>query len=432
VLGHVQVSIFGTDNVPDTLVGSCGSNPGLACRLVWNITHNGQAASLTNNFLAGPVHLLLQVLFVVLLAFVIQWLVHRVINRLTERAALSLLPSLRGSMTNGRIAAGRAAAGRFANGRTARRRRRSPSDDSVAADAAAAQAAAARSSGAAKLSDAPELAGADVDAAAARVDAVSAEEAGSQGAIDVAAARTEVAIVDERRKQRVRALGAILRSISSITIFSIAGFVILGDLGINLAPLLASAGVVGVAIGFGAQSLVKDYLSGIFMLVEDQYGVGDVITVGDATGTVENVTLRITRMRDVNGIVWHIRNGTIDVVGNESQGWARAVIDFPVPFAADLATIRQLLARTGDEMWNEPTWRAVMLEAPEVWGAQAISSTEVTMRMVVKTAPLRQWEVEREMRARLKRALKEARIMPAPVEKPTMAVTLTRDERGGS
>jgi small-conductance mechanosensitive channel len=418
VLGHVQVSIFGADNAPDTLVGSCGGNPGLACRLVWNVTHNGQAASLTNNFLAGPVHLLLRVLFVVLLAFLIQAIVHRVINRLTERATSSLLTQLRGSMANSRFVPSRPGNGRHGPARPARRRR-SASDDSMAADAAAARAAAAESSSTAQLSDAPQLAGADVDEAA---------EASSQGAIDGAAAHTESAIVDERRKQRVRALGAILRSASSIAIFSIAGFVILGDLGLNLAPLLASAGVVGVAIGFGAQNLVRDYLSGIFMLVEDQYGVGDVITVGAATGTVENVTLRITRMRDVNGIVWHIRNGTIDTVGNESQGWARAVIDFPVPFAADLATIRHLLAQTGDEMWNEPIWRAVMLEAPEVWGAQAISSTEVTMRMVVKTAPLRQWEVEREMRARVKRALKEARIMPPPVEKPTMAVTLTRDE----
>ena len=164
------------------------------------------------------------------------------------------------------------------------------------------------------------------------------------------------------------------------------------------------------------------------MLVEDQYGVGDVITVGGATGTVETVTLRVTRVRDVNGIVWHIRNGTIDVVGNESQGWARAVLDFPVPFAADLATIRDLLARTGDGMWNEPAWRSVMLEAPEVWGAQAITSTEVTMRMVVKTAPLRQWEVEREVRTRVKKALHDAGIMPSPVEQPTMAVRLTMDE----
>ena len=175
--------------------------------------------------------------------------------------------------------------------------------------------------------------------------------------------------------------------------------------------------MVGVAIGFGAQNLVRDYLSGVFMLVEDQYGVGDVITVGDATGTVENVTLRITRIRDVNGIVWHIRNGTIDTVGNESQGWARAVIDFPVPFAADLAAIRQVLARTGDEMWNEPTWRAVMLEAPEVWGAQKITKDEVVIRMVAKTAPLRQWEVEREMRARVKAALYQAGVFPeAPAD----------------
>ncbi len=189
--------------------------------------------------------------------------------------------------------------------------------------------------------------------------------------------------------------------------------------------------MVGVAIGFGAQNLVRDYLSGVFMLVEDQYGVGDVITVGDATGTVENVTLRITRIRDVNGIVWHIRNGAIETVGNESQGWARAVLDFPVPFEADLVRIRSLLQQAGDQMWREPTWRAVMLEAPEVWGAQKITREEVVMRMVVKTAPLRQWEVEREMRTRVKKALHDAGIMPSPAEPPTMAVRLTMDESGG-
>jgi small conductance mechanosensitive channel len=208
----------------------------------------------------------------------------------------------------------------------------------------------------------------------------------------------------------VRALGSILRSAASVTVFAIAGVVVLGDLGINLAPLLASAGVVGIAIGFGAQNLVRDYLSGVFMLVEDQYGVGDVITVGDATGTVETVTLRITRLRDVNGIVWHVRNGAIEKVGNESQGWARAVIDFPVPYAADLTTIRGVLSATASSLWDEPVWRAVMLEEPEVWGAQEVSSSEVTMRIVVKTAPLRQWEVEREVRARVKSALDVAGI----------------------
>ena len=243
----------------------------------------------------------------------------------------------------------------------------------------------------------------------------SAGQAG-HGAINSAAAQAERALVDERRKQRVRALGSILRSVASITIFSIASVVILGDLGINLAPLLASAGVVGIAIGFGAQSMVRDYLAGIFMLVEDQYGVGDVITIGDATGTVENVTLRVTRMRDVSGIVWHIRNGAIEQVGNESQGWARAVIDFPVPYQADLAEIRSLLSGAAEELWDDPVWRVVLLEPPEVWGAQEISSNEVTMRIVAKTAPLRQWEVERELRARVKAAIDAAGIHPAPSE----------------
>jgi small-conductance mechanosensitive channel len=393
VLGHPQLSVFGADHAPATLLGSCGNSPGLACRLVWDVSHDGRAATLTSEFLAGPVHLLLRVLFVVLLALVIQAVVHRLINRLTERAAQSLLPQLRNGMTGTLRVPSRATARRFIP-RRPQRRRRSASDDSVADDAAAVKAAVA--------------AGTPTDLAG-----VGAVDGAGQGVINGAAAQSETALVDERRKQRVRALGAILRSAASVTIFSIAGFVVLGDLGINLAPLLASAGVVGVAVGFGAQNLVRDYLSGIFMLVEDQYGVGDVITVGNATGTVENVTLRITRVRDVNGVVWHIRNGAIETVGNESQGWARAVIDFPVPFAADLATIRNLLQETGDMMWNEPIWRAVMLEAPEVWGAQEISKDEVVMRMVAKTAPLRQWEVEREMRARVKAALYEAGIFSA-------------------
>jgi small-conductance mechanosensitive channel len=371
---HEQLAALGADQAPGTLTGACGPNPGIACRLVWNVSHNGRAAALTNDWLAGPVHLLLRVLFVVLLALVIQAIVHRVIDRLTERAALSLLPSLRGGM----------AASRLAARRDSRRRRREKNDD-------------------ADLVSAETSAGETFAGEPGSVGALA-----SQGEINAAAGQAERGLVDERRKQRVRALGSILRSAASVTIFSIAGLVILGDLGISLAPLLASAGVVGIAIGFGAQNLVRDYLSGVFMLVEDQYGVGDVITVGDATGTVENVTLRITRMRDVNGIVWHIRNGAIETVGNESQGWARAVIDFPVPYAADLGTIRTLLDNVAQGMWHDPAWRVVMLDAPEVWGAQEVTSDQVTMRIVTRTAPLRQWEVEREMRARVKGALDAA------------------------
>jgi len=257
---------------------------------------------------------------------------------------------------------------------------------------------------------------ATLGAAAARGVVTEAVAEAGQGQINGAAAEAERALVDERRKQRVRALGSILRSVASITIFSIASVVILGDLGINLAPLLASAGVVGIAIGFGAQSMVRDYLAGIFMLVEDQYGVGDVVSIGDATGTVENVTLRVTRLRDVSGIVWHIRNGAIEQVGNESQGWARAVVDYPVPYEVDLTSIRSLLSQAAQALWDEPDWRMVLLDPPEVWGAQEITSDEVTMRIVAKTAPLRQWEVERELRARVKSALAAAGIHPAASE----------------
>jgi small-conductance mechanosensitive channel len=248
VPGVGPVTLFGADHDPATLIGSCGNDPGLACRLVWNVSHNGRAATLTSEFLAGPVHLLLQILFVVVLALIIQWIVHRLVNRLTELASQSLLPQLRSGMTNSRFVPSRGAAGRV-SGRLAPRRRRSPTDDGLADDAAAARAE--------NLQDVPpgELVTAGLpggDAAAAAADGA------SQGMVNGVAAQAEAALVDERRKQRVQALGAILRSVASVTIFAIAGFVVLGDLGINLAPLLASAGVVGVAVGFGAQSLVKD------------------------------------------------------------------------------------------------------------------------------------------------------------------------------
>jgi small-conductance mechanosensitive channel len=408
VLRHVQVvpfgtghtALFGTERAATTLTGSCTSSPGVACRLVWDLTHNGQLASLTTNFLAGPFHLLLRVVYVVVLALIIRALLHRLINRITERAADSILPQFRGGVRSSLMAS-------RLRRRRRRRRRGTVADATNVVDAtdAADNLGAGAAGGDTVTGPAAEAMG--IRAAQGGVGAVADASAPE---IAAAAASAERALIDERRHQRVRALGSILRSAASVTVFAIAGVVVLGDMGINLAPLLASAGVVGVAIGFGAQNLVRDYLSGVFMLLEDQYGVGDVITVGDATGTVETVTLRITRLRDVKGIVWHIRNGGIEKVGNESQGWARAVIDFPVPYAADLATIRSVLSGMALSLWDEPAWRAVMLEEPEVWGAQEISSSEVTMRIVAKTAPLRQWEVEREMRARIKAALDAAGI----------------------
>ncbi|HTU75961.1 MAG TPA: mechanosensitive ion channel family protein [Trebonia sp.] len=364
------------DHAPPTLTGVCGSDPGISCRMVWDLSHNVRAAQLTEIYLSGPIHLLLRLALAVVLALAIRAMLHRLINRITERAAVTFLPQFRGPLPGGRLVAVRLL-----------RWRKRPS---------------ARPAG---VSTVPPAASEPVaDETVARV-AVRPDEA---------AAGVEVAMIDERRHQRVRALGQILRSASSVTIFAIAGLVMLGDLGINLAPLLASAGVAGIAIGFGAQNLVRDYLTGIFILLEDQYGVGDAITVGKVTGTVETMTLRITRLRDINGVVWHIRNGTIDRVGNQSQGWARAVVDFPVPYTADLGTIRAILADVADSAWSDPALRAFMLEKPEVWGAQDVSSSEVTMRLVARTAPLRQWETERELRARVKAALDAAGIFPAP------------------
>ena len=147
------------------------------------------------------------------------------------------------------------------------------------------------------------------------------------------------------------------------------------------------------------------------------------------------MTLLTTRLRDVNGVVWHIRNGTIESVGNESQGWSRAVIDYPVPYGEDLARIRALMEQAAASLFRERRWRKLMLEQPEVWGAQELSSKEVTMRIVAKTAPMRQWEVARELRARVKAALDEAGVAPAGPD--TIVITAppaitSEDERGTS
>lgn len=315
-------------HVPGTLTGSCGDSPGIACRLAWNLTHSANAAQLVQIYLAGPVTRLVRVAVVIVLALLLRFVAHRLINRITERAANGTLPVT----GNGR---GHRAAG-------------------------------------------------------------AASVAGS-----------------ERREQRARALGSILRSAVSIVVFGIAILTILGDLGFDLTPLLLSTTVLGVTLGFGAQNLVRDYLAGIMMLVEDYHGVGDTINVKDITGTVEATTLLSTQLRDVNGVVWHIRNGTIDTVGNESQGWSRAIIDYPVPYGEDLARIRMLMEQAADSLYRERGWRQLFLEEPEVWGAQELSSKEVTMRIVAKTAPMRQWELARELRARVKAVLDAAGVAPA-------------------
>jgi moderate conductance mechanosensitive channel len=213
-----------------------------------------------------------------------------------------------------------------------------------------------------------------------------------------------------RAASRAETLGHVLRSITSVVIWTIATAMVLGELGVNLGPLIAGAGIAGVAIGFGAQSLVKDFLAGIFMLVEDQYGVGDIIDAGPATGTVEAITLRITRLRDVEGTVWHIPNGTILRVGNHSQQWARALLDVEVAYGSDIDRVEAEIKTVADGLWGDPAWQGRLLEEPEVWGVERVEPEVVAVRLVVKTRPGTQFPVLRELRRRLADAFVDAGI----------------------
>jgi moderate conductance mechanosensitive channel len=221
--------------------------------------------------------------------------------------------------------------------------------------------------------------------------------------------------VSARRGQRAEALGTLATSVARAVIWGFAVLTVLGTLGINLGPLIAGAGIVGVALGFGAQNLVRDLLSGISMLLEDQYGVGDVVDLGDAAGVVEDVSLRTTRIRDVRGVVWHVPNGAIDRVGNMTQGWSRLVLDVGVPYDEDIDEVIALLAGILERFAADEEVAADVLEPPEIWGVDALGDSSVDVRIAVKTVPGRQWETGRRLRRVIKREFDAAGIeMPFP------------------
>jgi len=217
-------------------------------------------------------------------------------------------------------------------------------------------------------------------------------------------------LMSERRRQRLETLGSVLRSVASFTVFLVAGTMVLAEIGLDLTPVVASAGILGVAVAFGAQNLVRDVLTGMFMLLEDQYGVGDLIDTGNASGTVEAVTLRTTRLRDLDGTVWHVRNGEISRVGNRSQGWSRALVDVPIPLDADVTTVTGRLLAAAQQVADHPSHAGRVLEPAEVWGLESMGKDGLVLRVAVKTAPLERLPVERELRAALAAALVE----PAP------------------
>lgn len=228
--------------------------------------------------------------------------------------------------------------------------------------------------------------------------------------------RAAAGLDDERRRQRAATMGSLLRSITTVAIVIVATLTIAAQCGIQLGPIMASAGVAGVALGFGAQSLVKDYLSGIFMIFEDQYGVGDVIDTGEAIGTVEEVTLRITRLRDANGVVWYVRNGEIVRVANRSQGWSTSLVDIPVAYDSDIHTVTHVLEDVVDALEADPEWSEKLIERPNVAGVESVAGGTMTFRIIAKTAPNENFGVSRELRRRSVMALEDAGVKGPPAQ----------------
>jgi moderate conductance mechanosensitive channel len=308
-------------NLPLLSQPTCTQEPGW-CQTIFTWTGNEWLASYADLLIAKPLNMLL----IVIVAFILRWLVHRTINRLTRGNGKppKLLQPLRER----------------------------------------------------------------------RADTLTAE------------------LLTERRIQRARTIGSVLKSLASFVIFGLAVIYLLQVLDIQVAPVLASAGVLGVAVAFGAQNLVRDFISGMFMLVEDQYGVGDVVDLGEASGTVEAVGLRVTTVRDINGTVWYVRNGEILRVGNSSQGFAVAVVDFPVSHTSDVQRAIEVATRVATEATSREPLSKDVLEPPEMLGVDQITSDTITLRLTTKVRPGRQWSVQRQLRAEIKRAYDDEDIEP--------------------
>ncbi|MGO3894620.1 mechanosensitive ion channel family protein [Brevibacterium aurantiacum] len=234
------------------------------------------------------------------------------------------------------------------------------------------------------------------------------------------------ATIRERRAQRAKTVGRMLSSVATILISAVAVLMILDQLNFNIAPILASAGVVGVALAFGAQELVRDYLSGFFMVIEDQYGIGDTVDLGEAVGEVEDFGLRKTAVRDLTGTLWHVRNGEIMRVGNLSQGWARAVLEIPVNYSTSMDTYREITETVTAEMAKDSQVASAMLEVPEIAGVQSLSAEYRVIRTMIKTKPNLQWMVERAFRAELTNEF-DRRGITIPIIQETVLRTLPRE-----
>lgn len=209
--------------------------------------------------------------------------------------------------------------------------------------------------------------------------------------------------LNARAVQRTRTLGTVGRHAITWTIIIVAVIMILGELGVNLTAILASAGVLAAGLAFGAQNIVKDILNGTFMVFEDQLGVGDLVTVGQVTGTVEDVGIRITKVRAADGTLWFIRNGEIFTLGNASQGWGRAIIDITVPAETDLNAVERAAQASAEELLKLPQYANKVTGQPEILGLESVSGDRATLRLTLRTRPQAQYAVQRELRALIKK-----------------------------
>lgn len=226
----------------------------------------------------------------------------------------------------------------------------------------------------------------------------------------------EYATVNER-EQRVKTLTTILRRTGLVLIAAIAAVMILSELRLNVGPIIAGAGIAGLAIGFGAQTLVKDIISGFFILLENQFAIGDMISVGGISGGVEKMTLRATFLRDLEGTLHVIPNGEIRILSNMTKGWARAVINVGVAYKEDVERVLATLERIGQEMWRDEGYRPLLLQEPTISGVEELGDSAMTLRIMVKTQPGKQWDVSRELRKRIKETFEEEGIeMPYPTQ----------------
>ena len=217
-------------------------------------------------------------------------------------------------------------------------------------------------------------------------------------------------IAKARTVQRAKTMASVLSNLITWTLILLAIGSVLSELGIAIGALIASAGIVGAAIGFGAQSLVRDLISGMFIIFEDQFGVGDSVDLGEASGVIETVGLRVTQVRDVTGTLWYVRNGEITRVGNHTQGWSRVILDIALPYDTKLEKAQAAILDAATALLKDNTFSKRMLGKPEIWGIQALSGNQIVLRLVQQVGPQDADEVARELRLRVKNALDAAKI----------------------